>query len=101
MTDQIPDLYDFTHRHRQADSLMADMEHGDLYEALRLLGTAIAYAARYGEALPVADLVGRIKTAGVDPAADTIVSEGMARLLEVLRHAQRRGERQKLTDCGR
>ena len=68
---------------------MADMERGDLYEALRLLGVATAYAARYGEALPVAELVERIKTADVDPASDAIATEGMTHLLEALRFVRR------------
>ena len=83
------DYCNFILRHHDADLLMADMERGDLYEALRLLGIATAYADRYGEALPVAELVERIKTADVDPAAHAIVTEGMARLLEVLRYARR------------
>ena len=69
MVDQTRDLDAFTRDCHDADRLMANMERGDLYGALRVLGIATAYAARYGEALPVAELVGRIKTAGVDPAA--------------------------------
>ena len=38
MANQALEPDDFTHRHHDADRLMADMERGDLEEALRLRG---------------------------------------------------------------
>ena len=93
MPNRLPGFDDFSRHCQESDRLMLDTQRGDLYEALRLLGIATAHAARYGEALPVAELVERIKTADVDPAADAIVTEGMTHLLEVLRYA-RRGPRE-------
>ena len=95
MTNQTPVSDVFTRDCHDADRLIADMERGDLYEAMRLLGIATAYAARYGEALPVAELLEQVKTADVDLAADAIVTDGMTPLLEVLWYA-RRGPRATL-----
>jgi hypothetical protein len=53
-------------------------------EALRLLACEVAYAERYGECLPLAELALRIADRE-DPASAALLSRGMEHLTEVLR----------------
>ena len=70
-----------------ADHLMSAMDRRQLYESVRLLGCAAAYAGRYGETLSFPELIARIRDADTDPTADALVSEGMALAVAALRAA--------------
>jgi hypothetical protein len=87
MTAFTPTSDPFVAQYAEADTLMSGMDRRRLHEAVRLLGCASAYARRYGEHLPFPELVARIRSADNDPAADALVTEGMALAVQALRAA--------------
>lgn len=80
MSTDDPILSGFT----EAQALLQQARPDQLHEALRLLACQAAYCERYGETLPLGELVARIGSADRDPAGAALVSEGLAHLVEVL-----------------
>ncbi len=68
----------------EAQALLEHARPDQLHEALRLLACQAAYCERYGEVLPLSELVGRIRAANRDPAGAALVTDGLGHLVEVL-----------------
>jgi hypothetical protein len=71
--------------YREADTVLLSARPDQLHEALRILACDVAHCRRYGEALPLSEMVQRISAANRDPASAALVSEGLGHLVEVLR----------------
>ena len=69
----------------EAQALLQHARPDQLHELARLLACEVAYCRRYGETLPIGELVQRIEAANRDPASAALVTDGLGHLSEVLR----------------
>jgi hypothetical protein len=76
---------DFETALNESEDLLWAAQPDQLQAGIRLLACQVAYARRHDEYLPVEEISKWIERGRKDPAKREVVTEGMERLIEVLR----------------